>query len=123
MRDVGMTTGTGAVEASERKRAVIYLRVSTAKQANKDVDPEGYSLPAQREACLRKADALGADVVEEYVDRGESAKTANRPKFQAMVSRVTTLRDVDLVILHKVDRFARNRRDDANVLFELRDRK
>ena len=37
------------------KRAVLYLRVSTAAQADKDRDPEGYSIPAQREACLRKA--------------------------------------------------------------------
>jgi DNA invertase Pin-like site-specific DNA recombinase len=28
--------------------------------------------------------------------------------------------DIDYVILDKVDRFARNRRDDANTLFELR---
>ncbi|MGI8767290.1 MAG: recombinase family protein, partial [Gemmatimonadaceae bacterium] len=102
------------------KRAVIYLRVSTAKQADKDGDAEGYSLPAQRDACYRKAEALGAEVVEEYLDRGESAKTADRRAFQAMLARIRDQRDVDFVILDKIDRFARNRRDDANVLFELR---
>jgi site-specific DNA recombinase len=102
------------------KRAVIYLRVSTAKQADKNADAEGYSLPAQREACLRKAETLGAQVVEEYLDRGESAKTTDRPELQRMLTRIRLARDVDYVILDKIDRFARNRRDDANTLFELR---
>ena len=42
------------------KRAVIYLRVSSAQQAEKDFDSEGYSLPAQREACVRKSEVPGA---------------------------------------------------------------
>ena len=102
-----------------RKRAVLYLRVSTLKQAQTD-DADGYSLPAQQDACERKAAQLGADVVEIYVDRGESAKTAERPRFQQMINRIRDHRDVDYVILDKIDRFARNRRDDANILFELR---
>jgi len=96
------------------------LRVSTNKQADKDADPEGYSLPAQREACQRKAEQLGAEIVDEYMDRGESAKTTDRPQFQTMLRRIQEDRDIDYVILDKVNRFARNRRDDANVLFELR---
>ena len=110
---------TASGPTGSRKRAVIYLRVSTAKQADKDVDPEGYSIPAQRDACLYKARELGAEVVDTYIDRGASAKTANRPQFQVMIGRIKELRDVDYVILDKVNRFARNRRDDANVLFEL----
>jgi site-specific DNA recombinase len=106
-------------EPAPLKRAVIYLRVSTAKQADKAEDAEGYSLPAQREACLRKAHDLGAEVVGEYLDRGESAKTTDRPEFQRMLARVREAHDVDYVILDKIDRFARNRRDDANTLFEL----
>jgi DNA invertase Pin-like site-specific DNA recombinase len=94
--------------------------VSTAKQADKGPDAEGYSLPAQREACLRKAEALGAEVVAEYLDRGESAKTTDRPEFQRMLTRIRLARDVDYVILDKIDRFARNRRDDANTMFELK---
>ena len=101
-------------------RAVVYLRVSTDKQAQTDFDPEGLSLPAQREACLRKAEELEAEVVDEYVDRGESAKTADRPQFKKMLRRIQNDRDIDYVILDKINRFARNRRDDANVLFELK---
>jgi len=107
-------------DGASRLRAVVYIRVSTTKQADKDIDPEGYSLPAQRDACLRRAEELGAEVVEVYMDRGESAKTTDRPSFMRMVDRILTERDIDYVILDKVNRFARNRRDDANVLFELR---
>lgn len=106
--------------ASPIKLAVIYLRVSTAKQAKKDNDPDGYSLPAQEEACRRKAEALGAQVVTVFIDKGESAKTADRREFQRMLAFVKRRGDIDYVILDKVDRFARNRRDDANTLFELR---
>ena len=59
-------------------------------------------------------------MVDEYLDRGESAKTTDRPNFLRMVHRIQQARDVDVVILDKINRFARNRRDDANVLFELR---
>jgi DNA invertase Pin-like site-specific DNA recombinase len=101
-------------------RAVIYVRVSTAAQANKDFDEEGYSIPAQRDACLRKAETLGAVVVDEYVDRGESAKSADRPQLKAMLARLQTDRDVDYVIVHKVDRLARNRADDVAIGLTIR---
>jgi hypothetical protein len=37
------------------RHALVYVRVSTKEQAERDGDPEGYSIPAQREACHRKA--------------------------------------------------------------------
>ncbi len=70
---------------SAMKRAALYLRVSTAAQANRGHEPEGYSIPAQREACQAKATELEAEVVAEYVDRGESAKTADRPELKALL--------------------------------------
>ena len=42
-------------------RAILYLRVSTKEQAAKGGEAEGYSIPAQREACHRKAPDLGAE--------------------------------------------------------------
>src|SRR5439155_22794946 len=99
------------------KKAVAYLQVSTSKQADKDFDPEGFSLPAQREACFRKAQDKGAEIIAEYMDRGESAKTADRPEFQRLLDRVQTERNVDYLIVDKVDRFARNVRDGVNVIY------
>ena len=85
MTDATTTTRTATGPVG---RALIYLRVSSSQQADKDYDPEGFSIPAQREACKRKAEALDAIVVEEFVDRGESAKTANRPGLQALLARL-----------------------------------
>ena len=97
------------------KRAVIYLRVSTAEQAHGDGASEGYSIPAQRDACTRKAHDLGAQVVAEFVDRGESARSAARPGLQLMLGQLAEHKDVDYVIVHKVDRLARNRADDVQI--------
>ena len=102
------------------KRAVLYLRVSSKRQVETDFDPEGYSLPSQRDICYRKAQDLGAEVVEEYVDKGESAKTADRPRLQDMIARVTQRRDIDFCIVFNVSRLARNREDDVILTMTLR---
>jgi site-specific DNA recombinase len=102
------------------RRAVVYLRVSTAQQAETDRDKEGFSIPAQRDACYRKAEALGAQVVEEYIDRGESARSADRPALQALLQRLVEQHDIDLVVVHKVDRLARSREDDVAINLAIR---
>ncbi len=81
-------------------------------------EDEGFSIPAQREACRRRAGQLGAAVVAEFVDRGESARSANRPELQRLLRFVTDER-VDFVIVHKVDRLARNRVDDVEINLAL----
>lgn len=88
------------------KRALLYLRVSTSGQATKGGEAEGYSIPAQRDACSRKAAALGASVIDEYVDAGASARSADRPALQALLDRLVRERDADYVIVHKVDRLS-----------------
>ena len=80
-------------------RAVIYLRVSTTKQASTGGEVEGYSIPAQRSACHRKAEELGASVVAEYVDAGASARSADRPALQELLERLEDEQDVDYVIV------------------------
>jgi len=102
-------------------RAVIYLRVSTAGQVHTDRDAEGLSIPAQREACYRKAEAIGAQVVEEYIDAGESARKSDRPALQRMLKRLSEEGNVDYVIVHKVDRLARNRADDVTINLAIRE--
>jgi site-specific DNA recombinase len=99
-------------------RALIYLRVSTKEQAEMGGEAEGFSIPAQRAACLRKAESLGAVVAEEFVDRGESAKTANRPELARMLEYLRANR-TEYVIVHKVDRLARNRADDVVITMAI----
>lgn len=103
------------------KTAVSYARVSTKEQAERDGDPAGYSLPAQLDANRRKATSLDAVVVEEFIERGESAKTAEtRPELQRMLAYIKK-RHVDYIIVHKVDRLARNRLDDAQIHWFIKD--
>ncbi|CEG94207.1 Recombinase [Propionibacterium freudenreichii] len=100
--------------------AIIYLRVSTKEQAEKGGTDEGYSIPAQREANRRKAEQLGATVVEEFVDAGESARKADRPELMRMIRWVAQHR-VNYCIVHKIDRLARNRADDVTIHLALTD--
>ena len=105
------------------KFAVSYLRVSTRGQAERGGGhDEGFSIPAQREANKKKAMSMGAIVGKEFVDRGASAKSADRPQLQAMLEYVKENADrVDYVIVHKVDRLARNRDDDSDIMRTLRE--
>lgn len=101
-------------------RALIYLRVSTAVQADKDNEPEGCSIPAQREACRRKAHDLDAIVVEEFADHGESARSAARSALQATLRFIREQGDIDYVIVHKVDRLTRPGADDVTITLALK---
>ncbi|CAN5477534.1 recombinase family protein [soil metagenome] len=105
--------------ASSQPLALIYLRVSTSKQATRGGEAEGFSIPAQRAGVLRKASELGATVPAdgEYLDAGESARSADRPALQAMLARLLdrSLPKVSFVIVHKVDRLARDRADDVAI--------
>ena len=71
------------------KFAVSYLRVSTRGQAERGGGAdEGFSIPAQREANKKKALSMGAMVGKEFVDRGTSAKSVDRPELQKMLEYV-----------------------------------
>ncbi len=94
--------------------AVSYLRVSTRDQAERGGTEEGFSIPAQREANQRKADELGAQIVREFVDAGESARSADRDGLQDMLAFIAATR-VQFCMVHKLDRLARNRADDVKI--------
>lgn len=99
--------------------AVIYLRVSTKEQAAKDESAEGYSIPAQREACLRHVAERGWNVAGEFVDAGESARTADRPMLKALLRRVAE-GAIGAVVVHKIDRLARSIEDHVAIRATLR---
>ena len=112
---------TALAQGLTPKRAVSYLRVSTREQANRGGREEGFSIPAQRDANKKKARSLGAEVVKEFVERGVSGTSTNRPALQEMLKYLEEeAEQIDYVIVHKVDRLARSRRDDAilNARFE-----
>lgn len=106
------TPASAPQPTSRAPRAALYLRVSTEEQARKGGEAEGYSLPTQRDACRLKAQELGAIVTEEYVEAGDSARSANRPELQRLLRDVKQKR-FDYVIVHKIDRWARWKEDDV----------
>lgn len=96
---------------TNRPRALIYLRVSTDRQAQK-----GIALPTQEEHCLAHAASQGYFVdpkTDIYVDGGESARSMDRPALMDLLSRCKEARDVRAVIVYDVSRLARNRLDFA----------
>lgn len=84
---------------------VIYARYSSDNQREESIEGQ-----------IRKnrafAEKNGIEIVDIYIDRAVSAKTDNRPEFQRMI-RESAKRNYDLVIVWKLDRFARNRYDSA----------
>jgi DNA invertase Pin-like site-specific DNA recombinase len=90
-----------------------YLRVSTEEQAT-----SGLGLAAQRDAIQRYADAHGWDVIW-YVDEGLSAKSLARPQLQAALTRLHVApkrRDVDGIVVAKLDRLSRSVHDFSGIL-------
>ena len=59
---------------------------------------------------------MGAEVIGEYVDAGESARSADRPQLKQMLTDLKTpLGAANFVLVHKLDRLARNRGDDVAI--------
>jgi DNA invertase Pin-like site-specific DNA recombinase len=98
--------------------AAIYVRVSSTGQLGRDGDEDGYSIPAQIAACERKAADLGLSMAQAYIERAESARSDDRPVLQQMMRELPDL-GVTHLIVHKVDRLARNRLDDATLYERL----
>jgi DNA invertase Pin-like site-specific DNA recombinase len=94
---------------------VIYARVSTEQQAERDL-----SIPAQIQTMHEYAKRQGWNVVEEFVEPGVSGRTAQRPVLQAMLNRCREQPRVDAVLVHKLDRFARSVYDHATIKFYLK---
>ena len=89
-----------------------YVRVSTAKQG------EGVSLSEQRDSIDAYAAQNGLQIVEWFEEK-ETAAKRGRPVFTEMLQRLRK-GDADGLIIHKIDRSARNLRDWAD-LAELMD--
>ena len=89
------------------KRCYGYVRVSTAKQG------EGVSLEAQREAITMFAEREGFEILRWFEEK-ETAAKRGRPIFDAMV-RDLLRRKADGLIMHKIDRSARNFGDWAKI--------
>ncbi len=86
-------------------KAVIYARYSSDNQREESIE-------GQLRECTAFAEKNGITILRSYIDRAFSAKTDNRPQFQEMI-RDSSKKLFDMVIVWKLDRFARNRFDSA----------
>ncbi len=97
------------------RTGVIYCRVSSKEQV------EGTSLEMQERLCREWASRNNIEVLAAFIDKGESAKTADRPEFLKAISLCSNKkRPVNFFIVYKLDRFSRNQDDHVSVRGMLR---
>jgi len=97
-------------------KAFSYCRYSSDMQREESIE-------AQTAAIQEYAEKHGIVIVQNYVDRGISGKSAeSREQFLQMVkdAREKHYEDVSLVLVHKSNRFARNREESAIYKHKLR---
>ena len=107
--------GVPSQAAQVSKRAAFYVRVSSEEQV------EGFSLDAQERAIADYCRDHGYEIVARYRDEGKSARTDDlrkRPAFRQMLADAEAGR-FDILIVHKLDRFARNLRVTLETLDRL----
>ena len=93
-------------------KAVIYARYSSDNQREESIE-------GQLRECTAYCVKNDITILRTYIDRALSAKTDNRPDFQRMV-KDSAKGLFDVVIVWKLDRFARNRYDSAHYKAQLR---
>lgn len=95
--------------------AVAYIRVSSARQVE-----EGGSLDSQTRQIQQYAASRGYDLVRLFREEGESAKTDQRPQLQEMLRFcMDKSNGVQVVLIPKIDRLARNVHDYTNLKLQL----
>ena len=84
----------------------MYARYSSDNQRDESVE-------AQIRAMTKYCQDNEIAIVGEYIDKAKSATTDDRPEFQRMIAD-SKQAIFNIVLVHKIDRFARNRRDSLN---------
>ena len=91
---------------------VIYARYSSDNQREESIE-------GQLRECKSFAEKNDFQIVNTYIDRALSAKTDSRPDFQRMI-KDSSGGAFNVVLVWKLDRFARNRYDSAHYKSILR---
>ena len=92
---------------------VAYMRYSSENQR------DGYSIEAQQKAIREYCERKGWTIVHEYIDEAKTGTNDNREHFQEMISDASK-GDFNGVVVHKFDRFSRDKYDNAIYKRELR---
>ena len=95
---------------AEKKRACIYVRVSTEAQ-----EADGYSLTEQERLCRSAIESKEWEYVRTFCDGGFSGKTMDRPALQEMFEAIRS-GEVDAVLIYKLDRLSRSQKDTLTII-------
>jgi site-specific DNA recombinase len=88
-------------------KAIVYTRVSTKEQVD-----EGNSLATQERQCRAFALQHDYEIVKLFEERGESAKTADRPQLQEMMTfGMVNRNNIDALIIYRINRLSRKTMD------------
>ena len=93
-------------------RAVIYARFSSSAQRDASIDD-------QVDACTAYCDRNGYELVAVYADYALTGRSDDRPQFLQMVKDSESGK-FDVVVVWKIDRFARNMMDQFHYERELK---
>lgn len=102
------------------KRAVSLLRVSSDGQTRRAGAEEGYSIDVQREGSRHKAEALGAELIREFVGPAQSASRGFYPALRDALDFIQQSGDIDYLIVYRLDRLARDELTQFAALAELK---
>lgn len=103
------------IRENRRKVAVAYARFSSNNQREESIDAQ---LRAIREYCEKE----NIELIAEFTDEAVSGKTDDREDFQNMINKLLKGHiQADYVLVHKFNRFARNKFDSALYKKKLRD--
>lgn len=95
------------MQPQQLKQAVIYCRVSTKEQVD-----EGNSLNTQEKQCRDYATKNGFEIVQVFVEQGESAKTADRTELKKLLALCSDKKKkIESIIIYRLDRLSRNTDD------------
>jgi site-specific DNA recombinase len=96
-----------------KKNAFAYARYSSDHQRNESID-------AQLRAIKKYATENNINIINSYIDEAKTGTTDNRPEFLKMFADIEKI-NIDLILIHKLDRFSRDKYDSAIYKKKLKD--
>lgn len=91
-------------------KAIAYIRVSSEKQV------ENYSLDFQNRMLKKYAELNNMKLIKVFREEGYSATNTNRPAYKEMIKYLEE-NDIDVILVHKLDRL---HRDETNMFNDLK---
>lgn len=94
-------------------KAAIYIRVSTAIQAE-----EGYSIDEQKAKLEAYCKIKDWKIYDVYVDGGFSGSNTKRPELERLISDAKR-KKFDIVLVYKLDRLSRSQKDTLYLIEDI----